>query len=50
MLAVHTVARAMVLKPAQKHQTQGLFTVCGHNISEELMKAMVFFLEKHAQI
>lgn len=47
----HTVTREIVLKPAQKPQTQSLFTVCGHNIFEALMKAMgFFFLGKHTKI
>lgn len=45
----HTVAREIVLKPAQKPQTQSLFTVCGHNIFEDLMKAMGFFPRKTYQ-
>lgn len=45
----HTVTREIVLKPAQKPQTQSLFTVCGHNIFEALMKAMGFFPRKTYQ-
>ena len=47
---VYTVARVIVPKPAQKPQAQGLLTVCGHSISEDLRKAVVSFLEKHTEI